>query len=119
MTTTEIEVAAPTQADGTAWPTLEELDVLAAQLPRRSYDSVKYAGVRQPAGVYVDHQDPNAEVVAWVATVVHGLRNVAAAKRFGYHHGRSVRQAKYACDVRLHGVNTLIVRRPERCRSLV
>lgn len=117
MTTTDIEVAAPTQADGTAWPTLEDLDVLAAALPRRYHASVKYAGVRQPAGDYVDARTSDAQVIAWVATVVHGLRNVEAAKRFGFHHGRSVRQAKYACDTRIHGRNTLIVRRPERCRQ--
>jgi hypothetical protein len=87
----------PAAEDIAAMSSLDELDAVAALLPRKAFPSVKYAGTVVPAiDSAVDPATKEAQALAYAAVQHCGLVNSSAALRFGFHHPRAVRQAKYA-----------------------
>lgn len=86
-----------TVEDIIAITSLDECDVVAAGLTRKAFPSVKYAGnVIAATDSAIDPSTPEAKALAWLAVTKLGLSNAQAAERFGFHHPRAVRQAKYA-----------------------
>lgn len=99
---------------------LDELDAVAALLPRKAFPAVKYAGKQIAAtDSAIDPSTDEAKALAWAAVERCGLVNSSAAERFGFHHPRAVRQAKYAwsdalgVDLRQHRGPRSVAETPE------